>query len=233
MRYISGRLPYLPWIYDNDTTGPDFGKTTLENVADNVRFGQPKSIGSGLVQVPVYLNNNHDGAFGVRFATNSDIESVTPILTGRNTVSADNSADVAVVAGNGAFDAQQPVAMVTMKETATLLFSDIRFNEIDKQTQTLDVVDAENASINVFPNPVTSSVTIGANAATQGNMTIRVFDSFGKLVNTVLDENVAAGLVNATWGTTDAAGNTVAAGSYIVRIEGAGVSTSKVITVVR
>lgn len=233
MRYLSGRLPYLPWIYDNDTTGPDFGKTTLENVADNVRFGSPSNIGGGLIQIPVFLNNNHDGAFGVRFATNSDIVSVTSVVNEKNVVSSDFGTDVAVVAGNGSFDANQPVAVVTLKESGVLNFSDVRFNERTVGSHTVNMVENNDAAVSVYPNPVSSSMAMTVSAPESGNLTVRVFDAFGKLVNTIQNGSVTAGTVNATWNTTDMNGTLVAAGSYIVRVEGAGLSTTKVVNVVR
>lgn len=233
MRYISGRLPYLPWIFDIDTTGPDFGKTKVENVADNVRFGTPSTVGGGLVQIPVYLNGNHDGAFGVRFSTNADIVSVTSVTGERSTVSSDNASDIAVISGNGSFDQNQPVALVTMKQNDVLNFTDVRFNEVVVGNHSIDMVENNEAAVTVYPNPVTSNMTITAQAANSGDMVIRVYDMFGKVVNTIHDGAVSAGTVSASWNTMDAAGNAVAAGSYIVRTEGAGVSSASVINVVR
>jgi hypothetical protein len=233
MRYLSGRLPYLPWIYDIDTTGPDFGKVTLDNVADNVRFGNPTNVGGGLVQVPVYLNGNHEGAFGVRFGTGTDIVSVTSVVGESNVVSSDNSTDVAVIAGNGSFDGNQPVALVTMKESDVLTFNDIRFNESSKPNHTISMVESDDANVTAYPNPVTSSMALAVNAQVGGNLTVRVYDMFGKIVNTVYNGTVSAGAFSTTCNTTDMGGVAVAAGSYIVRIEGAGVSAVKVVNVVR
>jgi hypothetical protein len=233
MRYLSGRLPYLPWIYDIDTTGPDFGKVTLDNVADNVRFGNPTNVGGGLVQVPVYLNGNHEGAFGVRFGVGTDIVSVTSVVGESNVVSSDNSKDVAVIAGNGSFDGNQPVALVTMKESDVLTFNDIRFNESSKPNHTISMVESDDADVTAYPNPITSSMALAVNAQVGGNLTVRVYDMFGKIVNTVYNGTVSAGAFSTTWNTTDMGGVAVAAGSYIVRIEGAGVSAVKVVNVVR
>jgi hypothetical protein len=233
MRYLSGRLPYLPWIYDIDTTGPDFGKVTLDNVADNVRFGNPTNVGGGLVQVPVYLNGNHDGAFGVRFGTGTDIVSVTSVVGESNVVSSDNSTDVAVIAGNGSFDRNQPVALVTMKESDVLTFNDIRFNESSKPNHTISMVESDDANVTAYPNPVTSSMALAVNAQVGGNLTVRVYDMFGKIVNTVYNGTVSAGAFSTSWNTADMGGVAVAAGSYIVRIEGAGVSAVKVVNVIR
>lgn len=233
MRYISGRLPYLPWIYDIDSTGPGFGKTTLESSASNVRFGSPVSVGGGLVQVPVFLNENHDGAFGVRFATNSDIISVSPVVAEKNAVTVDFGSDIAVVAGNGSFNADQPVALVTMKEKELYDFSNIRFNETIVGGQTLNMVESNETAVNVFPNPASTSTAITVNVPTAGFASVRIFDMFGKLVKTLEEGDVAAGTKSVMWNTSDMSGSSVAAGAYIVRVDGAGFTTSAVVNVVR
>ncbi|MBU3678764.1 MAG: T9SS type A sorting domain-containing protein [Candidatus Kapabacteria bacterium] len=233
MRYISGRLPYLPWIYDNDTTGPDFGKTTLDNTADDVRIGTPTSIGGGLVQVPVFLNNSHDGAFGVRFTTNSDIVSVVPVANEKNVVTSDFGSDIAVVVGNGSFDQNQPVAIVTMKENNIVSFSDVRFNERPVGNHSVSMVENTDANVSVYPNPVSNNMTLTVNTPNSGHLTVRVYDSFGKLVSTIFDANTGAGVVNTTWNTADVNGTLVAAGTYVIRMEGAGLSASKIVNVVR
>ena len=90
MRYLSGRLPFLPWIHDIDTTGPDFGKVSEHEVADGIRFGAPMSIGNDLVRVPVYLNGVQEGAFGVRFASDVAIVNITPAVATEGNVGFDH-----------------------------------------------------------------------------------------------------------------------------------------------
>ncbi|RPI69845.1 MAG: hypothetical protein EHM43_00400, partial [Ignavibacteriae bacterium] len=127
MRYLSGRLPYLPWIYDNDTTGPDFGKVGDVDFADNVNFGAPVSIGNGLVRVPVYLNGIVEGAFGIRFNTSSDIAEVTAVNSEIGSAGVDHSDRIAVVVGSGSFGPNSPIAFVTMKEQESYDIIGIRF----------------------------------------------------------------------------------------------------------
>jgi hypothetical protein len=181
----------------------------------------------------MFLNNNHDGAFGVRFTTNSDIISVTPVVNEKNVVSSDFGTDIAVIAGNGSFEQNQPVAVVTMKDNGVLNFSDVRFNEANVGGHTVNLVENNDVAVAVYPNPVATSMALTVSAPESGSLTIRIYDAFGKLVNTIHNGNVSTGTVNATWNTMDMNGTLVAAGSYIVRVEGAGVSTSKVVSVVR
>lgn len=234
MRYISGRLPYLPWVYDNDTTGPAFGKIRGTKTADNVEFGLPVSIGNRLVRVPVYLNGAHMGAFGVRFETNSDIVEVSPVVGEQNTVIADNGSSIAVVTGNGTFDVAQPIAFVTLKEQSSYDFGMIRFNEVEMPSQTLNMLGADKSNdVMVYPNPVSSNMTTTVSVPQSGNVTVRVFDAFGKHVSTIYDNNTTAGTLSVQWNGFDQRGTPVAPGAYVVKIDGAGVNTSTMFTVVR
>jgi len=231
MRYISGRLPYLPWIYDNDTLGPDFGKVVEVAEASNIKFGTPNAIGNGLTRVPVYLNGAHKGAIGVRF--NSDAEIVDVAKAGNSNILVDASKDVVAIAGNGTFEASQPIAYVTIKDGGLARISDVRFNDKIVGGHTLNMVEANNDVISVYPNPVFSSMTLALNVATAGALEIRVYDSFGKLVAVLASENVTPGTFSASWDGKDANGNLVAAGTYMVRINGAGIDATQLFTVVR
>jgi len=234
LRYMSGRLPYLPWVHDIDTTGPDFGKVRDVKKADNVSFGTPASIGNGLIRVPVYMNGLHNGAFGVRFETSGEIVAVTPVQNDKNDVSIDNSTNVAVIIGNGVFEHTQPVAYVTLKEQSIYDFTDIRFNEVNVGSQTVNMLGNEEASLlSLFPNPMSSNMSIAASLPASGNVVVRIYDTFGKLVNTIFDGPAIAGTLSTTWNGLDATGVSVAQGTYVVRVDGGGLNTSNMITVVR
>jgi hypothetical protein len=231
MRYISGRLPYLPWIYDNDTLGPDFGKVVEVAEASNIKFGTPTSVGSGLVRVPVYLNGAHKGAIGVRFT--SDAEIVDIVKAGNTNVLVDATTDVVAIAGNGTFEAGQPVAYLTIKEAGIANITDVRFNDAAVTGHKLNMIETDNNVISIYPNPVAGAMSVAVNVVEAGSISARVFDSFGKLVAEIANENVAAGTFSASWDGNDSNGNAVAAGSYMVRIEGAGVNATQMFTVVR
>lgn len=230
MRYISGRLPYLPWIYDNDTLGPDFGKVVEVREASNVKFGAPTSIGNGLVRVPVYLNGFHKGALGVSFST--DVE-IVDVAKANNGVLVDASKDVVAIAGNGVFEAGQPVAFVTLKESGVAKVTDVRFNDVVVPGHTINMVESNDAAIAIYPNPVSTAMNLAVNVAEAGTISVSIFDTFGKFVSTVATENVTPGTFSVNWDGTDLNGNAVAAGSYLVRIEGAGVNATQMFTVVR
>lgn len=232
MRYLSGRLPFLPWIRDNDTTGPDFGKVGDIDVADNVSFGAPVSLGNGYARVPVYVNGA-SRVFGAKFTVNADIVDVTAVNTDMNEVSVERGTNTAVIIGTGAFDASAPVAFVTVKEASAYTFNDIRFNEINKSSATVNGLETGSADvISTFPNPTSASASMLVNVPTNGNVTVRIFDSFGKLVATVFDGAAVAGQLSVNWNGLDASGNRVAPGAYMVRVDGAAVAAQP-ISVVR
>jgi hypothetical protein len=72
------------------------------------------------------------------------------------------------------------------------------------------------------PNPFNPTTTIEFSVATEGHVTIRVFDAAGRVVRTLEDGHVTAGPHTTVWdGTTDS-GERVASGVYFVRMEAAG-----------
>lgn len=234
MRYLSGRLPELPWVYDNDTTGPDFGKVVVDGKANNVSFGSPVAVSGDVVRIPVYVNGTINGAFGAKLET-SNIEGIVPVNSELGEVTVDASNDVAVVIGAGSFDANSPVAYVTVKAADAYRFSGIRFNEELKDDQTVagDVTTDAAAAISSAPNPMTTSTTVDVNVPAQGMYTVRVFDMYGKLVSTIFNGVVTGNNLTTTWNGTDLNGSSVAAGAYVVRVEGESFSTSSMVTVIR
>jgi hypothetical protein len=233
MRYLSARLPYLPWVRDDLTTGPNFGKAGELVAADNIAFGKAVAVGNGMYRIPVYLNGVIDDAFGVKFATDAMIEGVTPVNTEFATVTVDNSSNIAVIMGNGSFDQNTPVAYVTVSADELVNFSEVRFNEVAQGDMKLFVVTKENAeAVTAFPNPTVGASAIAVTVPAAGTVSVRVFDTYGKLVSTLFDGNADAGTLSVNWNGLNDAGSIVAPGAYIIRVDG-GVKASQMITVVR
>lgn len=233
MRYLSARLPYLPWVRDDLTTGPNFGKAGEVVAADNINFGKAVAIGNGMFRIPVYLNGIIDDAFGVKFATDAVIEGVTPVNNEVSTVTVDNSTNVAVIMGNGSFDQNTPVAYVTVSADELVNFTGLRFNEVEQGNVKLHVVTKENAdAITAFPNPTVGASAIAVTMPASGTVSVRVFDTYGKLVSTLFDGNADAGTLSVNWNGLNEAGSIVAPGAYIIRVDG-DVKASQMITVVR
>jgi hypothetical protein len=231
MRYISGRLPFLPWVRDNDTTGPDFGKVGDVATATNLMFGSAQNLSDATVRIPVYLNGTHNGVFGARFEFDSPILDVVVNESNSAQMNVDFTNEVAVITGNGEFDVNTPVAYVTTKAKGAINVSAIRFNEVEQADATINVANVEAVSSQVIPNPVVTSASIVVN--TPGNTSIRIFDMFGNLIKTiVVNENVSRQAAF-NWDTTNDHGIPVTAGTYVVSVVTDGIQTAQKISVVR
>ncbi|NQW30576.1 MAG: T9SS type A sorting domain-containing protein [Ignavibacteria bacterium] len=234
MRYLSGRLPYLPWVYDNDTTGPNFGKVAPIELADNINFGTPTSIGNGLVRVPVYLNGNHNRAFGFKFSTDANISQITPVNPTDGFVTAVANENVAVVTGSGSFATDQPVAYVTMPEKSLYEVSEIRFNEVEQPNAKIQGLDMEQGNgLSVYPNPTAGEVSVAVEIPNSALVTLKVYDTFGKSVATIFSGNATQGTLSVNWNGKDADGVSVTPGAYVIKSDGVGVSSSTILTIVR
>jgi hypothetical protein len=89
--------------------------------------------------------------------------------------------------------------------------------------QELDQADGPTASAQLVmgvPNPFSNSTQIVFYAPTENAAsTIRVFDTSGRLVRTLLDEAVHSGRHQVRWDGKDRDGKRVATGLYFVRLE--------------
>lgn len=231
MRYISGRLPFLPWVRDNDTTGPDFGKVGDVAVASGIVFGTPQSIDAERVRVPVFLNGNHNGVFGAKFELDAQIEDVVVSDNGKGTMNSDFSTEVAVLTGNGEFDATTPIAFVTIKAKDVVHVTGNRFNEVAQGDARINVVTVSDNATEVYPNPATTSASIVVK--TPGTTTVRIYDTFGNLVKTVASNVNVSTEAAFNWDTMNEAGVAVSQGTYVVSIVADGIQTTQKLSVVR
>lgn len=69
-----------------------------------------------------------------------------------------------------------------------------------------------------YPNPFNPTTTIPFDLATQGRVSLRIFDTQGKLVRTLCDEVMPSGIHQSVWDGRDNAGHHVATGVYFVRL---------------
>jgi hypothetical protein len=72
------------------------------------------------------------------------------------------------------------------------------------------------------PNPFNPSTTIEFGLASEGRVTVRVFDCAGRVVRTLVDAEVEAGPHSAAWNGTTDAGSRAASGVYFVKMEASG-----------
>lgn len=69
-----------------------------------------------------------------------------------------------------------------------------------------------------FPNPFNSSATIGFSLPDAGYVRLAVYDVSGRLVRTLVEGHVKAGVHEVAWDGVDSAGRKVATGVYVYRL---------------
>ena len=87
----------------------------------------------------------------------------------------------------------------------------------------------------VSPNPFGSAATVRYRSAKSGPLSVTVYDPAGARVRTLLDggSDVAGGEGSVVWDGRDGSGRPVASGSYFIRIEQAGSSLNRRVTLLR
>ena len=78
-----------------------------------------------------------------------------------------------------------------------------------------------------YPNPFNPSTTIPYQLPAPAHVRLEVFNLLGQRVATLVDEEQEAGLHTAAWNGTDGAGRPVAAGLYLYRLSGSGISGTR------
>lgn len=84
-----------------------------------------------------------------------------------------------------------------------------------------------------YPNPFNPVTTIRFSVPEPGRVTLAVYDVLGRRVATLLDEVVTAGVHSVAWNAGDDLGQSVASGAYVYRLQGAGATLSRVMTVLK
>jgi hypothetical protein len=74
-----------------------------------------------------------------------------------------------------------------------------------------------NALGSAYPNPFNPSTTIPFELATAGRVSLQIFDTQGRLVRTLYNEEMPVGTHQAVWNGCDNSGSQVATGVYFVR----------------
>jgi len=84
----------------------------------------------------------------------------------------------------------------------------------------------------IYPNPFNPSTTIPFVLTASANVTLSIFDAQGKLVRTLTDESLPAGMHQVVWDGRDDGGRQAATGVYFVRlVAGSHEMTKKVVMI--
>jgi len=89
------------------------------------------------------------------------------------------------------------------------------------------LVPARAALFQSRPNPFRSGTVIGFDLPQPGPVRLRVFDLRGRLVRTLVDENLAAGSYSLPWSGDDGSARAVAPGIYFYRLETPGFTATR------
>jgi hypothetical protein len=84
-----------------------------------------------------------------------------------------------------------------------------------------------------YPNPFTERTNVQLSLARAGRVKLVAFDLGGRLVRTLVDGEMEAGLHSVTWDGRSDAGAALAPGAYVVRLETGEVVQSRRISIVR
>lgn len=222
LNFLAAKLPELPWLLDMEAKG----KIVTDETANDIVLGEASKLSENLVQFPVYLNGNLNGALAIDFKVNGTVESIVEnsdveMLTakGENKV---------VVAASGRFDTENPVCYVNVRTNNNVIeCSDINMNDSRLSDKALKLAGegAGEGSLTVLPNPVSSTATVNFNIAVEGNYNISLYDITGRKVS-----NLKEGRFNTGFNTIDLDASSFENGVYILKVEGNNsVQTTKVI----
>ena len=100
--------------------------------------------------------------------------------------------------------------------------------EMTKTDAPLSIEDFEfRKSIVIHPNPSADKFSIRFNMNNTSKVSIAMYDVAGKMVTSIFNDEVSAGVFNHTWNRTSGEGETIAAGLYILEINANGHTMSK------
>lgn len=222
LKYLSGRITMLPWLIDMEQDGY---KVVNNEDANNIVLGDAKVISENLVQFPVYLNGNIDGAVAFDFKVNGIVENV--VKNDDLNVLTDFADRKVVVAGDVNINAETPVCYVNVRTNNSVIeCTDILFNDENTNDVVLKVASENvNNAVNVTPNPATARATFNINVIENAYYNVALFDITGRKVM-----NLHAGELSTGNNTIDFDVTSLNAGVYFVKAEGNNtVQTSRVV----
>ncbi|MBU1356500.1 MAG: T9SS type A sorting domain-containing protein [Candidatus Edwardsbacteria bacterium] len=83
------------------------------------------------------------------------------------------------------------------------------------------------------PNPFNGQTRISYQLAKPGNVSLKVYNTLGQLVNTLIDGQQQPGIYSASWNGKDNSGRTAANGVYIYRLESGDFKATKKMVVIK
>jgi len=236
LSYLGGRIPYLPWIYEN----PEFdgkGKSAIPyQLASNIVFDNAEINSNNQVVIPIYFNGIAENAKSAVFNLNTNIINFE---SANSDVFVDFATNRAVIVADGYFAPNAPIAYLTVENIAQIEATDVRFDGQDASDVSYKLGSAENHFVDNMlaqnsPNPVVNHTTFEITIPETGNYSLMIYDLSGNVVKEIANGNFTA---NANykfgWDATNANGEKVVDGTYIYVLTGENISISKKLVVIR
>lgn len=104
-------------------------------------------------------------------------------------------------------------------------------NQSVEEQNDIGINPAQLNQTQVAPIPFSTYTSISYQVPHQDIVSIRIYDDVGRLIRTIVDDNMSPGNYTARWDGTDSQGRKVAAGSYFCVVKTNGESTTKVVHV--
>ncbi len=79
-------------------------------------------------------------------------------------------------------------------------------------------IETQELSVNNYPNPFNESSTIDVFIPESQQVRISIFDINGRIVNTLIDEELSSGMHSFNWNTYDNNGDQLSAGYYFIKV---------------
>lgn len=226
IEYLNAELPVLPWIYDWKTDGRDNKVAQAQSIV----FGEMNRRSDNMIEVPVYLTGDHDGAIAMRMDFNGKVLNVVS----NQDVAVEFYQDRVVVAGEGEFSADDAIFTALVETNSQVEASNVVLNENSLSNLTAGTEDANDYTLtaNVTPNPVVENASFKVNIPESGHYTLEVYDQSGSLVKTIANTQLAAGEYSFDWNGRSNMDMPIAQGLYIYRLSGSnGISVSNTLII--
>ena len=243
MLYLAAKLPVLPWLPD---TLPHFtGKVTPSAPATGVTLEPRGTITGRTVEIPVRLNGSARGAVGLKLDIAEGtrvIDVVTPEETATQMSLAVAGEKTIAIAAAGTYGPEDVIATVIVEanENGLVEINGITYNEQEIGARKIDVLNRRASAGalllgSISPNPTISgsATSIEYSVATDGYVQVAVYDILGNRVATLVDADLEAGTYQSSWNGLTVDGAPVAAGTYMIRLQGADGSAVQSVQVAR
>lgn len=232
---INAPPPEDDGCFDCNNNGlPDAGETTRQmsfcvaglstNVPWTWGIQGPGGVGFSYVipEQPALPFNADGAAFAAAFVNGINTQTCGTIHAEPWASPFDNCFTVTVPGDQGfEFGVAQVAAPMNWMSYSGGLFS-VDFNPTITLVSTTDIPEVRSIHVQSYPNPFNPATLIACELPSEANLTVKIFNTRGEYIKTLIDERVPGGTIEVPWNGTDADGAKVAAGVYFYQVSALG-----------